>query len=173
MFYIGTSRAWKMTTMKRSTRQRLEYIEVMAYYTGAVSRSDVARAFGISDAAATKDLKLYGQLAPENLVYVHSLFGFAPTETFKALFADLSAENVLTLIASNLPASGWPLEQHPVYGVRTETLPLPRRLPENEVLAQIIRAIRNRKKLAIKYFSLSDSEKQERIIEPHAMVNTG
>ncbi|MEJ5212217.1 MAG: WYL domain-containing protein, partial [Burkholderiales bacterium] len=52
--------------LKWSTRQRLRFIEVMAYYAGVVTRSDVARAFGISDPAATKDLKLYGELAPGN-----------------------------------------------------------------------------------------------------------
>ena len=43
--------------IKWNTRQRFQYIELMAFYTGVVSRSDIARTFGISDAAATKDLK--------------------------------------------------------------------------------------------------------------------
>ena len=60
--------------IKQATRQRLEYIEVMAFYTGVVTRSDVARTFGLSDAAATKDLKLYGELAPDNLIYKHNVF---------------------------------------------------------------------------------------------------
>ena len=60
--------------IKWGTRQRLQYIEIMAYYTGGITRSDVAKAFGISDAAATKDLKLYGQLAPDNLIYRHTVF---------------------------------------------------------------------------------------------------
>ena len=55
-----------MLDVKWATRQRLQYIEIVAYYSGLVSRSDVAKAFGISDAAATKDLKLYNDLAPGN-----------------------------------------------------------------------------------------------------------
>jgi hypothetical protein len=54
--------------IKQTTRQRLQYIEVMAYYTGVVSRSDLTRTFGISDAAATKTLKQYNDLVPDNLV---------------------------------------------------------------------------------------------------------
>ena len=65
-------------TIKWATRQRLQYIEITAYYTGLVTRSDVARAFGISDAAATKDLNLNGPLAPDNHTYRHNVFGFVP-----------------------------------------------------------------------------------------------
>jgi len=64
--------------VKWSTRQRLQFIEILAWYTGVVTRSAVARAFGNSDAAATKDLKLYNDLAPGNLVYNHNVFGFVP-----------------------------------------------------------------------------------------------
>jgi len=42
--------------IKWGTRQRLEYIELMAFYAGIITRSDIAKAFAISDAAATKDL---------------------------------------------------------------------------------------------------------------------
>ena len=65
--------------IKFATRQRLQFIEIMAYYTGMISRSMLARAYGISDPAATKDLKLYNDLAPGNLEYNPSLFSFVPT----------------------------------------------------------------------------------------------
>ncbi len=125
--------------IKWATRQRLQYIEITAYYTGVVTRSDVAKAFGISDAAATKDLKLYGQLAPDNLTSTSGPYG-----------------------------------DEPVYGISVDTLPLPNRLPDKAVLAQIIRAIRNHNKLQVSYHSLSNREStQERILEPHSLVNTG
>ncbi len=161
-------------SIKWITRQRLQYIELMAFYTGVVSRSDIARTFGISDAAATKDLKLYGQLAPDNLIYKHSVFGFVPAPTFKEVFTDLSPAAVLPLIASNLAAAGGPAENVQVYGVTVESLPLPSRLPDKAVLAQIIQAIKNHKKLRIRYHSLSDrDDEQQRIIEPHSLINNG
>jgi non-specific protein-tyrosine kinase len=88
--------------VKWATRQRLQYIEIMAWYAGVVTRSDVARAFGLSDPAATKDLKLYGDLAPGNLVYNHSVFGFVPGAGFAAVFAELTPAAVLPIIAANL-----------------------------------------------------------------------
>ena len=160
--------------IKWNTRQRLQYIEIMAYYTGVVTRSDVARAFGISDAAATKDLKQYGDLAPDNLLYRHNVFGFVPNESFEPLFADLTPANVLPMIAANLAATNGPYGDELIYGISVDSLPLPTRLPDKEVLAQIIRAIKNRNKLQVSYHSLSNREStQQRILEPHSLVNTG
>lgn len=160
--------------IKQVTRQRLEYIELMAFYTGVIARSDIARTFGISDAAATKDLKLYSQIAPDNLIYKHNVFGFVPSEQFSEIFVDLQPAAVLSMIAANLPMVGAAAEDNPVYGITVETLPLPNRLPSKHILAQIIRAIKNRKKLRIKYLSLSGRGSNEaRILEPHSLINTG
>ncbi len=160
--------------IKRNTRQRLQYIEIMAFYTGVVTRSDVAKSFGISDPAATKDLKLYSELAPDNLSYRHQVFGFVPTDNFQAMFADLSPEVVLPMIASNLAVVAEPIEEQPIYSIAVETLPLPVRLPSKEVLAPIIQALKQGKQLRASYKSMSEREDiQDRLIEPHALVNTG
>lgn len=160
--------------IKWATRQRLQYIEIMAFYTGVITRSDVARAFGISDAAATKDLKLYGDMAPNNLHYRHNVFGFVPNDAFEPLFTDLSPSKVLPMIAANLAASSGPYGDEVIYGIPVETLPLPNRLPDRNVLAQIIRSIRNHNKLRVSYHSLSGRDNiRDRILEPHSLVNTG
>jgi hypothetical protein len=164
----------RLLALKWSTRQRLQFIEVMAYYAGVVTRSDVARAFGLSDPAATKDLKLYGALAPGNLVYTQAQFGFVPAPGFRPRFADLSPAAVLPLLAANLAVAGGPYGNTPLYGLPTERLPLPVRLPSAEILAQITRAIRGRRRLAARYHSLSGEAAPElRMLEPHALVDTG
>jgi hypothetical protein len=160
--------------VKWATRQRLEYIDIMAFYSGIVSRSDVAEAFGISDAAATKDLKLYNDLAPNNLIYKHSVFGFIPADGFQPLFADLDPARVLPMMARNLAVAGGPYGEESIYGLAMERLPLPHRLPSEAILAQITRAIRGHNKLRVTYRSLSDREpRAQRILEPHSLVNTG
>ena len=160
--------------IKRATQQRLQYIELMAYYTGVVTRSDVAKAFGISDAAATKDLKFYSQIAPDNLIYKHNVFGFVPSTHFEEIFTDLEPQQVLPMIAANLPFIGESVEQNLLYGVTTEQLPLPQRLPGKKIVAQVIRAIKQKTKLSIVYSSLTDRDSSEsRIIEPHSLINTG
>jgi hypothetical protein len=160
--------------VKWATRQRLQYIEIMAWYTGVVTRSDVAKAFGLSDPAATKDLKLYGDLAPGNLLYNHSVFGFVPSDAFSAVFADLMPAVVLPIIAANLAVANGPYGDDLIYGLPTASLPLPARLPSPQTLAQITRAIYGRRKLRVSYRSLSGRESHpQRIIEPHTLVNTG
>ncbi len=160
--------------LKWATRQRLQYIEIKAWYTGVVTRSDVARAFGLSDPAATKDLKLYGDLAPGNLVYHHAVFGFVPGDGFSAVFADLAPAAVLPVIAANLAVANGPYGDERIYGLATASLPLPARLPEAQALAQITRAIYGRRKLRVGYRSLSGREGLAlRVIEPHTLVNTG
>lgn len=162
------------TEIKWTNRQRLQYIELMAYYTGVITRSAIANAFAVSDAAATKDLKQYTDIAPGNLVYKHSVFGFVPVAAFKAVFADLSPATVLPMIAANLAATGNPGPDRAVFGIPSESLVLPNRLPEKALLAQITRAIHNRKKCNVSYHSLSSNTSDgKRIIEPQALVNTG
>lgn len=160
--------------IKQNARQRLQYIEVMAYYTGIVSRSDLVRTFGISDAAATKTLKQYNDLVPDNLVYQHADFGFAPTEQFQAIFADLSPHIVLPMIASNMATTASGMDELPVYGIPVDGLPQPVRLPDAHIVANIVRAIKHQQQVEISYCSLTNSEQSEsRIIEPHALVNSG
>lgn len=164
-----------LNEIKFSTRQRLQFIEVMAFYTGMISRSMLARAYGISDPAATKDIKLYNDLAPNNLEYNPSLFSFVPTASFDEVFADLSPQSVLAMFAQNLLTIDNPSGNEPIYGISVEELPLPARLPEKTVLAQIIRAMKAGTQLKVTYHSLSqrDDAESSRIIEPHALINTG
>jgi len=163
--------------VKWATRQRLQYIEMMAWYGGVVTRGDVAKAFGISDAAATKDLKLYSDLAPGNLVYQHNVFGFVPHEGFTAAFSDLAPAKALPVIAANLAVANGPYGAELIYGLASASLPLPVRLPSQQILAQITRAIHGRRKLRIRYRSLSrrtnPDDSSFRLLEPHTLVDTG
>jgi hypothetical protein len=163
-----------LAQMKWSTRQRLQYIEIMAFYCGVVTRNDVARAFGISDAAATKDLGLYGKLAPDNLIYKQSVFGYVPGPTFTECVADLSPRAVLPMIAHNLTSMSGPYDGQLIFGIPAESLPIPTRLPDKSITAQVLRAVAQRKKLNIRYHSLSDRESEHmRLIEPHALCHNG
>jgi len=172
---ISKEKMW--LDVKWATRQRLQYIEMMAWYAGVVTRGDVAKAFGISDAAATKDLKLYGDLVPGNLVYQHSVFGFVPNAGFSAAFSDLAPARALPVMAANLAVANGPYGAELIYGLASASLPLPVRLPGHHILAQITRAIHGRRKLQIRYRSLSRRDSPDdssfRLLEPHTLVDTG
>ncbi len=162
------------SAIKWASRQRLAYIETKAYYTGIVSRSDVAKTFAMSDPAATKDLKLYSQHAPGNLTYKQSEFGFVPTVGFRPVFSDLDPAAILPLIASNSPAPWLATHGQSIFGIPNSALPRPTRLPDRKIVAQLTRAIHQNRKLSIVYASLHNQKyEQQRIIEPHSIVNTG
>lgn len=158
--------------IKWSTRQRLQYIEIMAWYTGVVSRSDLTRTFRLSPPAATKNLKLYSELVPGNLIYQQNLFGFVPSDNFVHMFADLSPATILPMLADNRAITSHPYNKSPTYGIPAVELPLPARYPSKEILAQLIRAIRHRRQVQVQYYSLSGNT-VPRIIEPHSLVNNG
>ncbi len=163
--------------IKFVTRQRLQFIEIMAYYCGSISRSVLAKAYGISDPAATKDLKLYNELAPGNLEYNPSLFSFVPCVNFDEVFADLNPKHILPMFAQNLLSTDNPSADAAIYGITAESLPFPVRLPDKSVLAPLINAMKNERQLKVIYHSLSqslnDTTEKSRIIEPHALVNNG
>ncbi len=163
-----------LAELKWATRQRLQYIEIMAFYCGVVARADVARAFGISDPAATKDLNLYGRLAPDNLIYRQALFGYTPAPDFNPIIADLSPELVLPMIAQNLASMGGPYGEQRIFGIPAESLPTPARLPGPAITAQVLRAVAQKKKLLIRYRSLSERDLETpRLIEPHSLCHNG
>ena len=130
--------------IKWATRQRLSFIEMRAYYCGLISRSDLAKAFGISDAAATKDLKLYNDLAKNNLVYQQARFGFVPNREFSPYFTDLSPAKALQMFSMNLNSIARPYKDHSIFQIPAEHIPLPTRLPAKEILAGITQAIFSR-----------------------------
>ena len=169
-----TKRRTAIDEIKWVTLQRLQYIELMAFYAGLITRSDVAKAFTISDAAATKDLKLYSELAPDNLIYKHSVFGFVPSDSFEEVVADLSPASALPIFESNFIISNSQNMNDSIFGIPAFSLTLPSRLPKKNVLSQITRSICNKRKLKVSYHSLTEKEQpSKRIIEPHSLVNTG
>ncbi|OOZ41462.1 WYL domain-containing protein [Solemya pervernicosa gill symbiont] len=164
----------QLSELKWNTRQRLQYIEIMVFYCGVLTRNDVARAFGISDPAATKDISLYGRLAPENLIYKQALFGYVPGPNFTAIVSDLSPEAVLPMIAANLTSMNGPYGDSSIFSIPAERLPIPARLPHRTITAEVLRAVAQRRKVGITYRSLSDSDHDPvRIIEPHALCHNG
>ena len=51
----------------QAQRERLAFLELRAFFTGELRRSDIEARFGIKPAASSRDLALYREIAPENL----------------------------------------------------------------------------------------------------------
>lgn len=148
-------------------RERLFYIDFLAFFTGRVSRKDLVTRFGISEPAATKDLSLYTELAPNALVYDLKqkcyVFGggeiLFPHEVDQALYS-LAGDRAIAINtehAKRLPS--W------------VNVSIKRRLPVG-LVAQITRAMYQHRKIVAGYVSLSSGIKN-RVLSPLALVHDG
>lgn len=148
-------------------RERLFYLEFLALFLGRVSRKDLVSRFGISEPAATKDLSLYTELAPEVLSYdlKQKCYVFSGGNPYfnhdidQALYS-LAGERAIAIDtehAKRLPT--W------VTSSIKRKMPLP-------LVSVITRCIYQHRKMTAKYASLSSGIRM-RTLSPMALVNDG
>ena len=57
-----------LAQLSKTQLERLSFIDFRLYFLGDLRRADVANRFGTGPAAATRDIALYKEIAPDNLV---------------------------------------------------------------------------------------------------------
>ncbi|GAB7127898.1 YafY family protein [Silvimonas sp. JCM 19000] len=153
--------------LPQSQRDRLKHIELRLRFLGEVRRPDLMQRFGIQSAAASRDLALYKELAPENIDYESRGKRYLLGAKFTPLFAVPSAQ-VLGWLAEQLGDATAPSSD--------ALLPclMPSRLsyPELDTLACITRAMHMGQVLSIGYHSVSSGESSRDIV-PFALLDTG
>lgn len=157
----------RVESLSHAQRERLAYIDFRLYFMGEVGRPDLANRFGVAPAAATRDLALYREVAPQNIEFDGSKKIYRIGKAFVPLF-DHAPQRVLSALSLGFGD-----------GVNGESLPMlpcesPAVLssPRMDVLAPICRAIQAKRPVAIRYHSMSNGE-SERVIVPFALVDTG
>src|SRR5574343_319187 len=157
----------RVESLSHTQRERLAYIDFRLYFMGEVGRPDLASRFGVAPAAATRDLALYREVAPQNIEFDGSNKIYRIGKAFAPLF-DHAPQRVLSALSLGFGD-----------GVNGESLPMlpcesPAVLssPRMDVLAPICRAIHAKRPVAIRYHSMSSGE-SERVIVPFALVDTG
>lgn len=153
--------------VSQAQKERLFHVDFRAWFLGSVSRQNLTGRFGIKEAAATRDIALYRQLAPGNLDFDPSAKIYRCAPCFAPLFQHEPART-LTAIAEGIgdDAAG---EVGP--HVRAEH-PLRLNQPRIEIIAAVSRAIAAGGVLRIAYFSLNSGLSRREIV-PHALVDTG
>lgn len=125
--------------------EKLQFVELLLYFHGAVNREDIINRFGISKASATNLLSAYSQMAPGNLIYNIRLKRYEIGQSFKPVF------NVRLLI-----------ERIPVHTM--PKLHKPADEDAIERIALISRAIQAIQSLTITYSSASSGISTRQII---------
>lgn len=157
----------RVESLSHAQRERLAYIDFRLYFFGEIGRPDLIERFGVAPAGATRDLALYREIAPQNIIFDGSNKIYRIGQAFFPLF-DHASQRVLSALALGFGD-----------GVNGATQPLlpcesPTALsnPRMDVLAPICRAIHAKRPVAIRYHSMSSGE-SERVIVPFALVDTG
>lgn len=168
-----------MAELERDIRwgieQRLEFIEFRLFWEGGINRSALKEQFSVSIPQASNDLRRYNEQAPGNLVYDKSLKRYFASATFKPKFFVPDADQYLSRLRS---ASDKRTAQGDVWFSQlpdAESMPLPHRRVEVEVLRKLLDSIRRGRSLKVFYQSMNPKRPEAlwRWISPHAFANDG
>jgi hypothetical protein len=69
-----------------AVEQRLRFLEFLVVHYDSVGRDHLMDYFGISTAQATRDFRLYKELAPSNLVFDNTNKTYRVSDEFKGLY---------------------------------------------------------------------------------------
>lgn len=159
--------------VKWSQERRLQFIDFRLQWEGRINRKDVTEFFKISIPQASADLALYQQLMPSNMRYDTSTRVYVATPEFRALSDTSGAQQYLTQLLA-LHRGVLAGEQAFLSFVPPmESVPLPARSLDASTLLPLIQAISERRKLKVKYQSISRDEAPVRFISPHAFGYDG
>ena len=154
--------------ISQTQRERLFHIDFRLFFLGSVNRNDLEIRFGIKEAAATRDLSLYKQLAPKNLEYDTKAKTYIQREGFSPLFS-YSCHQAL---AALLHGYGDDFVSNTNNTFDAAESPAQLHLPACDILAFVTRAIYCKQAISITYRSLSSGLTQREIV-PHSLIDTG
>lgn len=156
-----------LSNIPRAQQERLAYIDFCAYFLGRLRRADVAQRFGTGPAAATRDIGLYRDLAPNNLELNTVEKAYRSSRSFVPLF-EHSVERVLTALSQGFGEGVFSGGQ----ALIRSDVPRALSLPKLDVLAPITRAIHLGKAVQVTYYSVRSGQ-SERVLVPFALANNG
>ena len=151
----------------QAQRERLAHIDFRLWFLGEVSRADICARFGVAPAGATRDLALYREAAPGNIVFDGSSKTYRMGDSFSPLF-----EHPLDRVLSSLSlgfGDGLGGGEGPMVPCE---YPAPTSRPSTETLACVTRAIASRSAVSIAYVSVAGGESRREIV-PFALADNG
>lgn len=158
-----------------STESRLQFIEFKLYWEGRINRGDLISYFGISIPQASIDLKRYMEVAPDNLEYDKQRKAYFATDSFQPKLTKPSSRDYLVQLEMLKAEQELSFSQQSFISSPPDfdVVPFPNRVIEPALLHKVIKAIRERKAIYIRYQSMNRPEPTDRWITPHAIGSDG
>ncbi len=153
--------------------RRLEFIDFRLRWEGKLNRSDLIEQFGISVPQASTDIANYIEVAPGNLSYDRSARVYVATPGFAPAFTTSDAEHylndMLALSTGVLGRDGSFVGWSPDVAIAAT----PARSVPEDILVNVVQAIRKQGTVEVLYQSMSHPEPVWREISPHALGHDG
>ena len=156
-----------MDDLSFAQRQRLAFIDFKLFFTASMTRSEIVQHFQMGVSAATRDINLYKELAPENMEYDNAEKRYFITNKFNSLF-NHDAKRTLVKLANDISdgfdaigSTDFPVEQ-----------PSQLNVPDITVIARLSQAMVTGKAVSVIYTSLSSGSGARELV-PHTIVDNG
>lgn len=156
-----------LVDISQAQKERLSHIDFRVCFLGTIGRNDLVNRFGIKAAAATRDITLYKELAPQNLEYDTKAKIYTRSNAFEPLF-DYSPSQALAALAYGFGDDFVGTHK----GFIACEMPAQLNKPALSTLSVLTRAIHQEKAVKIGYRSLS-SGRTTREIVPFVLVDNG
>ena len=156
-----------LSNINQTQRERLSHIDFRVCFLGDINRADLVARFGIKQAAATRDLATYRELAPDNLGYDTKAKIYRYSSCFKPLF-EYTPNQVLAALSQGF-GEDFVGQVQPMVACES-----PARLnkPLLPVLAELTRAIHQGGVVRINYHSIENGPSQRDIV-PYVLIDNG
>lgn len=160
-------KASSLEQLSQAQRERLCFIDFNLYFLGEMGRVELAIKFDVAPAVFTRDMALYREYAPDNMVFNDKGKRYETTSSFKPLFQHDVHRSLFALSQG----FGEGLDQASRSYLPAE---FPQRLnqPDVVVLSRVSRAIHQKKVLEVLYDSYSSGMTTRQLV-PHGLVDSG
>jgi len=153
--------------VSQAQRERLAFLELRAFFTGELRRSDIEARFGVKPAAASRDLAIYREIAPDNLDYDSGSRCHKPSAAFRPVF-EFNADRVLAWLLQGF-GDGLDLGLKPATPCEG---PGQLARPDLAVLGALTRSMCAKRAVRFTYLSLSTGQKRREVV-PVALADNG
>lgn len=161
--------------LRWGVEQRLEFIEFRLFWEGGINRGDIIEMFGVSVPQASRDLKMYQEVAPENMDYDKSAKRYIPSPGFRPRFLRPDPSVYLSRLRVLGEGLSRPEESWVAHVPEIDIAVTPHRIIDTVILRSVLTAMRERWSLAVCYQSMNTNRPDPvwRRITPHAFGYDG
>ncbi|MFD2255915.1 helix-turn-helix transcriptional regulator [Luteolibacter algae] len=153
-------------------RERLLFIERLAWWKGIVNRADVREVFGISAAQASADLQAYQEMNPSALSYNMRAKRYEAGEAMVCVMHEPRIDEAVRLfLGVGVPVPQMAAELR--MDARVDLVKPLIRSAGSSVERRVFLALESGSRLRVKYWSVNSSRGTQREIAPHALGHDG